>query len=539
MKMVNNFRNWENNFSISKATLIVGFLTLLSRVIGLLRDRLFAGTFGAGDTLDIYYAAFRIPDLVFNLLILGTLSVAFIPVFSELLFKDKIRAYKNANTVLNSSVLLMSVICIFLFIFAKPLTKLLAPGFDGDKLYNTVLLTKILLFSPIIFTLSNIFSSVLNAQKRFIVVGIAPILYNLGIIFGLLYLYPHFGLQGLGYGVLLGALMHLFVQIPETVHLGFKWQLIIDVKDKAFQKIGRLFIPRIFGVDSSQISLLIGSMIGSILASGSITVFNLANNLQAVPIGVFAISAAIAVFPLLSENFSQKRNMVFLGNLYKTISQILFFIIPVSIWFLLLRAQIVRLAFGSGKFDWQDTILTFNTLGVFSMALVSQSLTPLFSRAFYARQNTVIPVVVNLFSMLLNGILAYILGKKIGIVGVAAGFSVASLLNAITLFVILKTSITKSFSSQEKINASILDKLLTTEVSKIILSGFLSGLATYGSLFLIEPLLNTHKTFGLLAQSSFAFLAGVVIYLSITYKVNLSQTKNILNFLKIPFRKIL
>ncbi|MCX6797261.1 MAG: murein biosynthesis integral membrane protein MurJ [Candidatus Doudnabacteria bacterium] len=530
--MINNIRKWENNFSISKATFIVGFLTLLSRLIGLLRDRLFASNFGAGDTLDIYYAAFRIPDLVFNLLILGTLSVAFIPIFTELLLNDRPRAYKNANAVLNSTILLMSAICLILFFFATPLTKLMVPGFSGEKLLSTIALTKILLFSPIIFTLSNVFSSILNAQKRFIAVGLAPILYNFGIIGGLIFLYPRFGLKGLGYGVILGALMHLLVQIPEAIRLGFKWQFIIDFKDRAFRKMGKLFIPRIFGVDNSQISLLIGSIIGSILASGSITVFNLANNLQAVPIGIFAISASIAAFPLLSENFSQKKETGFLSALNKTISQILYFIIPISIWILLLRAQIVRLVFGAGKFDWQDTILTFNTLGIFSLALVSQSLSPLFSRAFYARQNTIIPVIINFFTMALNAVLAFILGKKMGITGVAAGFAVSSLLNAATLYVVLKTLMAKSNSFAEKTELALLDNNLMIEIAKMVLSSLFAGLATYACLYLIEPLINTHKVLGLLTQTAFAFSVGVVIYLATTYKLNLDQTKKTLRFLR-------
>ena len=441
---MNRLKNLENNFTSTKATIIVGVLTLVSRLVGLVRDRLFASHFGAGDTLDAYYAAFRIPDLIFNLLVLGTLSVAFIPVFTSLLIKDRDRAIKNANTVLNFSFSCMAVFCLVLLVFSKPLTRALVPGFSGEKFANTLLLTRIFLLSPIIFTISNVFSSVLNASKRFFMVGFAPVLYNLGIIFGLLVLYPKFGILGLGLGVLLGALLHMLSQIPEILSLGFYWRPVLDLRDEAVRKIGKLFLPRIIGVDNSQVSLLIGSIVGSVLASGSIAVFTLANNLQAVPVGIFAISSAVAIFPVLSEQFAKQEYDNFLKSFRETIIQILFYIIPISILLLLLRAHVVRLAFGAGKFDWNDTRATFQVLGIFSVSLFTQSLSPLFSRAFYAQHNTKTPVFINLGAMALNAFLAYYLGLRLGVSGVAWGFTISSILNALALFIALRHTLSKN-----------------------------------------------------------------------------------------------
>jgi putative peptidoglycan lipid II flippase len=390
--MLNKFQEFEKNFSINKAAIIIGVFTILSRLTGLIRDRMFASGFGAGDTLDAYYAAFRIPDFIYNLLILGTLSIAFIPVFSELIVKDKIQANKTANTVLNVSLILVTIVCSIAFIFSKYLTKALVPGFTEEKLHITINLTRLFLLSPIIFTISNVFTSILNAQKKFIAVGLAPLLYNLGIIVGLLTLYPKFGIYGVGFGVILGAGMHLLIQVPTVVKSGFTWLPIVNLKDVAFLKISKLFIPKIFGLDNSQISLLIGSIVGSLLASGSIAVLNLANNLQAVPVGIFGISIALASFPLLSEAYAKHDENQFLKALEASIMQILFFILPITILFLLLRAHIVRLVYGAGNFTWENTILTFQTLGVFSLSLFSQAISPLLSRCFYARQNTIIPV---------------------------------------------------------------------------------------------------------------------------------------------------
>lgn len=515
---------------MNKAALIVGFFTLLSRLTGLIRDRLFASRFGAGDILDAYYAAFRIPDFVFNLLILGTLSVAFIPVFAELLVTDKQKANHTANTILNSTLLLMGSLCFVLFIFSKPLTKLLVPGFSPDKLADTILLTRIFLLSPVIFTVSNLFTSILNAQKKFFIVGLAPILYNFGIMFGLLAFFPRFGIAGLGYGVILGAIMHLLIQIPQTYSLGFFWRPVLDFKDLAFKKMTKLFVPKIFGLDNSQVSLLIGSIIGSFLASGSITILNLANNLQAVPVGIFAISIAVASFPVLSETYAKNDSKGFLAILSKSIRQILFFIIPIAVFILLLRAHLVRLVYGAGQFNWDNTILTFRTLGIFAFSLFAQSLTPLLARSFYARQNTIIPVLINLTTMALNAILAYFFGRTYGVVGIAAGFTIASIFNVIVLFVALHYFMHKDVSKEFMRD---FDLGIFKEICKILIAALAAGFAVYGALYAIGPSVNTHTVLGLLIQAGVAGLIGVMIYLFTASSLHLQQAGQILKLIKL------
>lgn len=529
--MIRKFKSFETNFSVAKATFIVGFFALASRAVGLVRDRLFASRFGAGDTLDVYYASFGIPDFIFNLLILGTLSVAFIPVFTELLITDKERAYKNANSILNLSFIIMSVVCLGLIIFAKPLTHLLVPGFSGQKFLDTVSLSRILLISPVIFTLSNIFTSILNSQKKFIIANLAPVMYNLGIIAGLLFFYPRFGLMGLGYGVILGALLHLLVQIPEAVRFGYTWRPVLDLKDTALQKTTKLFLPRILGVDNSQISLLIGKVVGSVLVSGSISIFNLANNLQAVPLGVFAIATAVAVFPLLSEQYAKKDDAAFVDSLKSAMGQVLFFMIPFSIIILLLRAHLVRLAFGAGNFNWEDTILTFQTLGIFSVSLFAQGLTPLLARAFYARQNTKTPVIVGLATMFINASLAYVLGKHYGAAGMAAAFSVASIFNAIILFAILRLQ----FSHSPRVNIHNFDKELFQTCSKIVLASLLSGLVAYLCLYIVEPVVNTHTVLGLLLQAGLAGAAACAVFLFTAKLMELEQANKVIAWLKLKF----
>lgn len=529
-----------SNFSISKAAAIIGMLSLASRLLGLVRDRLFAGKFGAGDTLDVYYAAFRIPDLVFNLLILGTLSAAFIPIFTEWLVKDARRAQRIANTVLNSSVLVVGFLCLLLYFFAEPLTKMLVPGFSEEKLGLTVMLTRLLLISPVIFTASNVFGSILNSQKRFFVASLAPLLYNCGIIFGLLYFYPHWGLQGLGWGVVLGASMHLLVQVIESWRWGFVWQPVFDFSDKAVQKIGMLFVPRIFGLDTTQVSLLIGSVVGSLLSAGSITVLNLAHNLQAVPVGLFGISVAMASFPALAEFFAKEDASVFIQTLFDSICKVLFFIIPISVLMLLLRAYIVRLAYGSGQFSWEDTILTFNTLGIFSISLFSQALAPLLARAFYARQDTKTPVLIGLGSIALNIILSYLFAmSKIslnfeisgisfgfqtgGVVGIALGFVIASIVNFLLLFAFLHRELEKD-SAAASHRMKHFDGDLAVVLGKIIFASLCMGIVGYASIYLFEPLVDTRTGLGILFQSGLATAFSVAVYFLVAKWVGLKHS---------------
>ncbi len=524
--MISKLVKLESTFHIGQATLIIASFTLLSRITGFFRDILLASHLGLSANSDIYFTAFRIPDLVYNLLILGTLSVAFIPVFSEYYYKDKKKAFEIASTILNISALGMFAICVLIFIFADPLTKMIAPGFSEAQLEQTELITRIMLLSPIIFTISNVFSSVLISLKKFLVVNIAPLLYNLGIIIGIVFLYPKFGLSGLAYGVILGALMHLGIQVPEAWRNGFTWKPRMLYQNEGVRKIGALFLPRIVGLDNSYVNLIVVTIIGSTLATGSITAFNYANNLQAVALGIFALSSAVAIFPVLSEYFAKEDMIGFIRTLQHTIIRVLYFVVPITILLLLLRAHVVRLLFGYGACDWNCTITTFDTLGVLALGLVAQSLIPLFARAFYARQNTKTPVAISLVGMVINIVLSYFLSQGLSIVGVALGFVIATTVQCILLFVALH----RSFVVQDHVNQSelhVFDSTIVVQSLKILFSSILLGGVSYLTLYLIDPILNTHTVFGIFAQASIATVMGTVVYVIMTRYLGIKESQAI------------
>ena len=513
--------------NIVKAAGLVGFFTLLSRFVGLFRDRIFASTFGAGNILDSYYAAFRIPDLLFNLLVLGTLSVAFIPVFTEYFLSDSKEAIKISNTVLNVGFLGMSILCLILYFFVPELTAhFIAPGFTGQKLADTITLTKIFLLSPIIFTVSSVFSSVLNSLKRFLIVSLAPILYNFGIIFGVVFFYPHFGIKGLAYGVIFGALMHLFLQFFALLFYGYKYNFEFNFRHPGVLKIAKLFAPRIIGVDSSQISLLIASIIGSFLSAGSIAIFNFANNLQAVPIGIFAVSFAVASFPNLSEAYAKHDQKDFSGIFLKTVLNVLFFIIPISILMFLLRTEIVKVVYGAGQFDAHAISLTASALGIFIISIFAQSLTPLFSRAFYARQNTVIPVLVGLLTLGLNIVLSFYLGRMYGVVGLASGFTIATIINAAVLYLIL-------YRKLQHFN----NRYLFGTTFKIVVCSAMLAAATYFSLWMLQHFYYSSHTLYIFLEAFIAGTIGIGVFLLSAAVFKLEQVASVSRVVKQRFFK--
>jgi putative peptidoglycan lipid II flippase len=442
----NNFLNERPTQSIAAAAFIISLAGIASRILGLIRDRILAGQFGAGDTLDAYYAAFRIPDLIYNLIIVGALSAAFIPVFTELIAKDnEEEAWKLSSGVLSLLVVVVGALSVFFAIFAPQLMKLITPGFTGEKMELTVVLTRIMFLSPFLLGISGIFGGVLVSFKKFLIYSLAPVFYNVGIIIGAVYFVKFWGPIGLAWGVALGAGLHMLIQYPSVKHSGFHFYPIFSdiFKNQKIRKVLKLMLPRTLTVAANQINLTIVPLFASNLAAGSLTAFYLANNIQSAPLGLFGISFAIAVFPSLSSLAAQKKGAEFINTFSRTFRQILFFIIPFSVFIYVLRAQTVRLALGSGKFDWNDTIMTFQILGLLTIGLFAQSLMQLLTRAFYALQNTKTPLYTVLISEIINIILIFIFIGKYGILGIAFALSVSSIINMILLLFFLRRKISR------------------------------------------------------------------------------------------------
>lgn len=489
--------------TIISAAIIVAAASMASRLLGVLRDRILAGEFGAGSELDIYYAAFRLPDLVYSLIVAGALSAGFIPIFAGLVNnrKNLKEAWRVANGVLNILVVSLALICLILALAAHLIVPLIAPGFDGDKLELTVLLSRIMFFSPFFLGLSALFGGILQTFKRFLLYSLAPIFYNLGIIAGALFFVDIWGLAGLAYGVVLGAFLHMAVQIPGAYILGWRYRPLMMLRDRNIVKIGRMMLPRVLSLGVNNINLIVITAIASTLAAGSIAVFNLSNNLQYFPIGIIGFSFAIAAFPTISEFAADKSWLKYKKAFSNTVRDILFFIIPASVIFLLLRAQIVRVVLGYGRFSWEDTLLTADALAFFALSLFAQALLPLLIRMFFAIKDTTIPFMAAFSSVLLNIILSLWLINYLGVVGLALAFSISSIFNMILLWVILRIKV-----------GYLYELPIIQSLYKISVAALAMGLVVQVTKYVIEPFLNMQKFWGIFTQGAVAGILGLVVY---------------------------
>ncbi len=505
--MIRRLLNGKIN-SITLAAFLIALSSLISRFLGIFRDRILAGQFGAGDTLDMYYAAFRIPDLIFNLLVLGALSAGFIPIFSSLLKENKKstnnEAWRLANNllhVLGFSILALSLLGI---IFAPWLMKIITPGFSQEKLIITANLSRIMFFSPILLGLSSVIGGILQSYKRFFVYSLSPIFYNAGVIIGVLYFVPIWGVYGLAWGVVLGAFFHLIVQAPSVFQLGYRYQFLLNLKDSSLKKIKSMMIPRTMSLAISQINLLVITIVASTLDNGSLAVFNLANNLQSFPVGIFGISFAVAAFPALSGLAFDREQLV--ASISSSLRQILFFIVPCTVLLLTLRAQIIRVILGTGDFGWQDTILTIDTLGFFAFSLFAQATLPLLTRVFYARHDAKTPFYIGLMSAVANIFLSIIFGSKMGVAGLALAFSIATILNLLVLWLALRAEI--GFLDEDRIIQSII---------KFSAAAFLCGATIQGMKIFLAPLIDMTRFWGILSQGLIAGILGLAVYLGVCY----------------------
>lgn len=501
---------------------MVGASSLASRLLGVVRDRILAGNFGAGDTLDVYYAAFRIPDLIFNLLVLGALSAGFIPAFTNLVKdekSDKAEAWKLVNNVLNLLTLMVVVLLTLGVIFAPWIMKLATPGFSGEKLNQTVALTRIMFLSPLLLGISSVLGGVLQSMKRFFVYSLSPLFYNLGIIFGAYFLAPRWGIIGLAWGVVFGSALHALVQLPAVRNLGWRWQPIADWRDKGVQMILKMMTARTLALASNQLNLVVVTIIASTLASGSLAVFNLANNLQSFPVGIFGISFAIAVFPVLSVHAFNKEKLI--SRLSSSVRQILFFIIPSMVIFMLLRAQIVRLILGSGKFNWNDTTLTMNTLALFAISFFAQALIPLFTRVFYARHDSKTPFIIGMTSDVFNIFLALWFAKLWGVVGLALAFSASSIINFIALVIALKFEV-----------GSLNEKRTISWIFKFSLAALAGGIVIQVVKQALGPMVDMDKVWGVLLQTTAAAGSGLAVYLFICWLFKSPELTRLGQYLK-------
>ena len=428
--------------TVASAAAIVGVLSFVSRIFGLVRDRILAGAFGAGDVLDAYYAAFKVPDLLFNLLVVGAVSASFIPLFTcHVSAGEKEKAWRLANNLLHVVLAAMAAVALVIFFFADAVGSAVAPGFAGAKHELVVQFTRLMLLAQILLAGSSIFGSILQGSKRFFLASLAPIFYNLGIIAGALFLVPAAGPMGLAWGVVLGAAAHAFVQWFGSRLIGYRYAWRFNPFDAESREIIKSMAPRTLSLAVSQIQFLIFTMMASYFSAGSVTVFQFAYNIQFFAVGIVGVSYAIAVFPSFAGALGAGDARRFVSVFSQTVREVLFLMVPMMMLMLVLRVQAVRLVVGAGMFGWSETFQTMDILAWFLISLAAQGLVYVLARAFFAMRDTVTPLISGILSAVVGVVSAWFFSQWFGVKGLAMAFSLASFLNLATLWIPLRLRI--------------------------------------------------------------------------------------------------
>ncbi|MDQ3704987.1 MAG: murein biosynthesis integral membrane protein MurJ [Chloroflexota bacterium] len=421
-------------------TLIVGGAFVLSRVLGLLREIVIADQFGVSGQKSAYDAAFGIPDTLFLLIIGGAVGSAFIPVFTRLVSGDEeARAWQLTSTLINASVVLLSLGGI-LMSFAAPalVAYLVAPGGEVDQRL-VVDLTRVLLLSPLLMGLGGWAQGILNARQHFTLPALAPVAYNLSIIFGAVALTPYFGIYGVAWGVVLGAALHFGVQVPGLARVGMRYSLRLNLRDSGVGEVAKLLGPRIVGQAAFQANVIGARAIATSIAAGSVAAFNYAYLLMILPHGVFAMSLATVTFPTMAALFAEGNLEGVRTTLSRAVRVLLFLTLPSAAGMYALRTELVSALFQSGTFDAQSTEMVAGALGYFALGLVAYAVVEVVTRAFYALHDTATPVTIAIVTVALNlGLSALlVLGMGWDHTALALSLAVSTTVEMVLLWVFL------------------------------------------------------------------------------------------------------
>ncbi len=518
VKKIASFFNKEIS-GLHQAAYLLGFFTVLSNLLALIRDRMLAAEFGAGRSLDLYYSAFRLPDFIF--VTVGSLVAisVLVPFIIEKVAISEVETKKFINNIFSFFFLLIVIVSAIIFILAPYIIPKIFPGFIEPDFPILISMTRILLLSPILLGLSNFFGSITQVFKKFIIYSLSPLAYNLGIIIGILFFYPIWGLTGLTLGVILGAVVHLLIQIPFVYKQGLFPKLSFNLDWIGIKQVMMLSVPRTFTLAITQLTTLVLISMATFMEEGSIATFNFSINLQSVPLAIIGVSYSIAAFPTLAKYFTSGEKDKFINELVTSAKHIILWSIPISVLFIVLRAQIVRTVLGAGEFSWDNTRLTAACLAIFSISVVAQSLTLLFIRAYYAMGQTKKPLIMGLISGVLIIVLAYCFTKlfawsvifqyfiesmfRVGDIGgtsvlmLPLGYTVAVIINCILLWIYFA-----------KVFPGFTKSLIKTAIQSLSASIFM-GFTAYIFLNVFDDVFNLNTLLGIFLQGLCSGLIGI------------------------------
>jgi len=533
--------------NINQAALILAFFTLLVQLTGLIRDRLLAGHIGPGPILDLYNAAFPIPDLIFALGASVVSVTILMPFLAESMREenDMAKTRHFLNTIFTTFFGGMILVSIVIGILMPWLVKFVAPGFSPEMLHELILLSRIMLLSPILLGLSNLVGTITQLHKKFFVFAMSPVLYNVGIIIGILFLYPIMGVKGLIIGVIIGALLHFLMQIPVIIIQKLVPRFVWRIDWRLVWHVISISIPRTFTLSCNQIAILIFYALASKMSSGSISIFKFALTLQLVPISIIGTSYAVAAFPNLVEYFTTGKHEQFLDSIIMPARRIIFWSIPITVLFIVLRAQIVRVILGVGQFSWSDTRLVAASMGILVIGVTAQSMINLVVRAYYAAGRTWRPLLMNAGGVIFEIILALTFIKIYKISpGIRDWFDhimrvsnvegaevilivLAFMLGTVFNYLILWYAFKREFLRERRV-------LISTTIWQSIIASLGIGAIAYVMLQLLDNIFNINTFWGVFAQG---FIAGIIAICFGILILILMKNEEILSLLNRFFKK--
>jgi putative peptidoglycan lipid II flippase len=516
----------KNVTGMHAAAYVIAFFSLVSQIFGLLRDRMLAHLFGASSSLDVYYAAFRIPDLIFASLASIVSLFVLIPFLSKYLGdggREKARVFLSEITTF--FICFVAVVSVVVAYFAPVLGTYLYPGFSSVELGLFVKLTRILLWSPILLGFSNILSSVTQLSGRFVIYALSPVFYNIGIIGGIIFLYPQYGLSGVGWGVVIGALLHVLIQVPSVVSEGLMPRAVFRIDWSALVRVVSVSLPRTATLALNQVVLIILVGLASTLGEGSVTVFTFASNLYLAPLTLIGVSYSVAAFPTLSRLFSVGDRERFLEQLLSAVRHVIFWSAPALTLLIVLRAHIVRTLLGSGAFDWGATRLTAAVLALFTISLLAHGLILLFVRGYYAAGKTLRPLLITVGTSLLTIVCAFS-GIKLFASAPFVGYFLESLLRISDVGSTSVVVIAGAYSFGLIVNAAIfwflfrrdfgghIPPAVTRTFWQSAAAAILGGAAAYFALRLLEPYFDLSVAYQVFLEGLVAGVAGILLWVA-------------------------
>jgi putative peptidoglycan lipid II flippase len=428
---------------ITRNTLLVATCFGLAAVAGLLRNIVIARAFGIGAALDAYYAAFKLPDLLFTIVAGGALATAFIPVFADFLSSgDRTGAWRLASAITNLVVIVVATLAALAALAAPWLVgTLIAPGFNAAQQAETVTVMRVVLLSTIIFGISAVQGSVLNGFKHFLLPALAPVVYPLGIVAGALLLAPSMGIVGLAIGAVIGALLHLLIKVPGLFYFGFRWWPVLDLRGPHSRPVFHVLVlmgPRVLDLAVFHLTLVATTNLASRLDSGSVSALEWGWDAMQLPETIIGTAFGLVAFPTMAELAAQGDRSGLRRTLGETLRSVIALSLPAAVGLILLGRPLLATLYQRGAFDAAATAAVYTTLRFFALGLVGHVCLELVARSFFAEKDTVTPLIVAVGFGVANVVLGLVLMGPLGAGGLALANSLAISGEVLVLMVILR-----------------------------------------------------------------------------------------------------